>query len=347
MFMITIFSPAVRLVPSYCAQRANQAAWLSPLPAIALFSLLVLVWQSIYKKQGDKTMMDIYCDITGKIPGVILTVFYLIWLILLIALYVQYSSFKFVVSVYPNMSVSIFSISLLAGIAYTLRCGLTTLARLGEIVHPALVGVFIVLVILMLPNLKQDMLMPISYRSILPVLEGSVSIIGLVSYFSFVFILGDRINNKQAIRKTGLQTAVFFVIVFTVLIAITIGTFSSSVVARTQLPFLIAVKQISLFNTLEKIESIVVAIWVASDFVLISLFSLCALHIMKLLFNLSNTKHLISIFLVMIYIISAFFSDNLFELQKLSEILFLPGNILMGFIIPIFIFVIGKIRKKV
>lgn len=346
-FLLIIFSPAVRLIPSYCAERAEQAAWLAPFPALALFSLLVLVWHAIYKKHENNTLMDIYCDIVGKIPGMILSVLYLAWLILLTALYVRYSSIRLVVSVYPNVSINIFSFSLLAVIAYTLRYGLTTLARLSEIVQPIIGGTFVILVLLMIPNLKPEFLTPITYRDILPVLEGSVSIIGLVAYFSFMFILGDRINNKEAIRKTGLQAVVFFLIVLPALLGITIGSFSSSVVARTQLPFLIAVKEISLFNTIEKIESITVVLWIASDIVLISAFTLCAMNILKWLFKLTDAKPLISIYLLLLFISSSYLVQDLFELQKLSEVLFLPGNIILGFAIPVLMFLIGKIRGKV
>lgn len=347
LFLISVFSPAIRLVPTYSAQKAKQAAWLTPLPAIAAFSLLVLVWSAIYKRYEGKSLMDVYSDIMGKITGVLLSVIYLIWLILLTALYVRYSSIRLVVSIYPNVSMNIFSFSLLAVIAYTLRHGLTTLARLGEILHPALAGTFILLVLLILPSLKPELLIPVSYRSILPVMEGSISIIGLVAYFSFLFILGDRINNKEAIRRIGLRTSVFLVIVLTALLVVTIGSLSSSVVARTQLPFLISVKEISLFNTLEKIESVVVAVWISSDFVLISVFTLCALNILKSLFSLPNIQPLISIYLLLIYILSGYLASNLFELQTLSDVLFLPGNIVLGFVFPILIFIIGKIRKKV
>ena len=347
LFLTIVFSPAVRLVPSYGAEEAEQAAWLTPIPAMALFALLALVWHSICKKYANNTLMDIYCDIAGKVPGIILSVFHFIWLTLLTALYVRYSSIRLVVSVYPNISLNIFSVSLLAVIGYTLRYGLTTLARLGEIVQLMLAGMLTVVVLLMLPNFKPDFLMPITYRDIFPVLKGSVGIIWLVAYFSFLFVLGDRINNKEAVRKTGIQTAFFFLIVFTALFVITVLSFSSSVVSRTQLPFLIAVKEISLFNTLEKIESIIVAMWVASDFVLISTFTLCALNILKWLFKFTDTKPLISIYLILLYILSSYLVRNLFELRKLSNILFLPGNILFGFVFPVLMFLLGKIRKKV
>ncbi len=49
-FLIIVFSPAVRFVPTYSVDKAEQAAWLSPIPAIIVFILLVLVWNSICKK---------------------------------------------------------------------------------------------------------------------------------------------------------------------------------------------------------------------------------------------------------------------------------------------------------
>jgi len=346
-FLIIVFSPAVRFVPTYSVDKAEQAAWLSPIPAIIVFILLVLVWNSICKKHTNETLMDIYCDITGKIPGIILSVLYFIWLTLLTALYVRYSSIRLVVSVYPNVSMNIFSFSLLAVIAYTLRYGLTTLARLSEIVHPIIAGTFFVLVLLVLPKLKFEFLLPLTYRNIFPVLNGSVSILGLVAYFSFIFTLGDRITNKAAVRKTGLQTGVVLFLIFTSLLIMTIGSFSSSVVARTQQPFLVAVKEISLFNTLEKIESVIIVFWVTSDFVLISTFTLCALNILKWLFKLKDTKPLISIYLILLYVLSSYLARNLFELRQLSNILFLPGNIILGLIIPMIAFMIGKLRRKV
>lgn len=346
-FLIIIFSPAVRFVPSYSAEKAEQAAWLVPIPALAMFILLVLVWHSICKKHENETLMDIYCDITGKIPGIILSVLYFVWLTLLTALYVRYSSIRLVVSVYPNVNMNIFSFSLLAIIAYTLRYGLTTLARLSEIVHPIIAGTFFVLVLLVMPRMKFEFLLPLTYRNIFPVLEGSVSIIGLVAYFSFIFIMGDRISNKAAVRKTGLQSGAVLFFIFTALLIMTIGSFSASVVARTQQPFLVAVKEISLFNTLEKIESVIVVFWVASDFVLISAFTLCALSILKWVFKLTDTKPLISIYLILIYILSSYLARNLFELRELSNLFFLPGNIVLGFIIPILVFFLGKIRRKV
>lgn len=347
LFLTIIFTPSVRLIPAYAAQRAKQAAWLAPTVAVVMLILLSLIWQALYRKYKDCSLMDIYSDITGSFIGKILMAIHLIWIVLLTALYVRYFAIRLVGSIYPNVSMSIFMISILIVIAYTLRFGLTTLARLNEIVLPLLAGAFYILIILMLPDIKVEFLTPISYRSILPVFNASIGTMGILAYFSFLFIIGDKINNKEKIKKAGISVSLFLLVALMAIIAVTLGVFSYSIVQRTQLPFLIAVKQISLFNTLEKIESIVVAFWVISDFVLISLFTLFTLHILKSLFNLSDTKPFISIYLIFIYILSMFLANSAFEIQKLSEDFIIPVNIALGFVLPVVVFFIGKARKRV
>lgn len=138
----------------------------------------------------------------------------------------------------------------------------------------------------------------------------------------------------------------FFLIAIFCVIAITLGTFSYSLVERTQLPFMIAVKQISLFGTIERIEAIVVVFWIISDYVLISFFIICALNLIKFIFKIQNLKPLINIYVIFLYFPAMYIAKGMFEMQSLSNMIFIPVNIILGFIMPIIIFVIGKLRKR-
>lgn len=347
LFTTIILTPAIRVIPIYTSERAEQAAWLSPGASIVSLILLSLIWQSFYKRYRDHSLMDIYYDILGKIPGKFLVFMYLLWLIILTALYLRYFASRFVSSIYTNMNASIFIIIILVLITYSLRRGLSTLARLNEVVFPLLAVSFFALIVFILPNIRTEFLEPVSYRSILPVLNASVGIIGILSYFTFIFIIGDMINNKESIRKVGFQISLFLLITITLTIIATLGSFSYAVVKRTQLPFLMAVKQISLFDTLERIESVVISTWIISDFVLISFFILCILHLFKSLFKLSDIRPLININAILLYLLSLFLANNIFELQTFSNDFAIYSNIAFGVIIPIIVFFIGKIRKKV
>ncbi len=347
LFLSISFTPMVRLLPVYATKRAKEAAWLVPIAAVAMLVLIAFIWQTFCKKYKDCSLMDIYCEISGKFIGKIITAIYLIWILILTALYVRYFAIRLVGAVYPNATMNIFIVLMLIVIAYTLRNGLIVLARFNEVFLPVLTVVFYILIVLMLPNVKAEFLIPVTYRSIIPILSGGVGVTGILAYFTFVFIIGDKINNKEKIKKTGILLALFMFLPLTLVIAVPMGIFSHSVVQRTQVPFLIAVKQISLFDTLEKFESIVVALWVLSDFVLISFFIICTLHILKKLFKLSDIKPFINIHLIFIFILSNFIAKNSFEMEKFSEDIAIPVNIVLGIVLPVIMLIIGKIRRKV
>ena len=232
-------------------------------------------------------------------------------------------------------------------IVYTLRFGLVPLARFNEIVFPLLALVFYMLVALILPNIKIKFLTPVTYRSIIPIFQGGVGILGVFAYFTLLFIVGDKINNKEKIVKTTLQISIFLVLSLTAIISVAIGVFSYKVAQRVHLPFLIAVKQISLFNTLEKIESAVLPFWLLSDFVLICFFMICTLSLLQYLFNLSSTQPFINIYGILLFILSNLVANNFFEIQYFFEDFMIYVNIFFGFILPTLILIIGKIRKKV
>lgn len=347
LFLVLTFTPSIRVIPSYAAEKAKQAAWLSPFITIAVFIAISFVWHKLYEKYKNYTLMEIYSEIIGKFAGRMIAVIHLIWLIVLTALYIRYFAIRLVSSIYPNISLNVFIISLLVVIAYTLKSGLIPLARFNEIVFFILTGTFIILLILMLSNFRLEFLNPITYRDMLPIFKASYGSMGILAYFSFFFIIGDRVNNKKSINKIGISVSLFLLITLTATIGIALGTFSHSLVQRISLPFLMGVKQISLFNTLEKIESVVVVFWIFSDFILISIFIIFTMHILKYLLNLTDAKPVLNIYIIFLYLMSLLIANNAFELEKFSDIIAIPINIALGIVLPVVIFFIGKIRKKV
>ena len=208
LFLTIVFSPATRLFPVYAAQNAKEAAWLAPIVSAILLFLLVLVWNRINKSYTDASLIHIYSDILGVFTGKLIGFTYLLWVTMLAALYVRYFAIRLVGSIYPDTSQNVFVISIIILAIYILRYGLVTLARLNEIVLPLFLVTLVILFIMITPYLKGTFLIPITYRSILPITRAGVDCGGF-SYFTFVFILGDNINNKENIKKKELSAHFF------------------------------------------------------------------------------------------------------------------------------------------
>ena len=189
LFMTVVFTPSTRLVPAYVSKYAKQAAWLSSIATFVLLVLLIQVWQVLYRKYNDKSPMDIYCDTAGTAAeksrshtccgsgayrpktGILPS-----------GLSVRYTERG-----YKDIYHFVLTSLLYAP-------GLTTMA-VQRIVFPSLIVVFLLLILMMIPP-QDGFLTPVSYRSILPVLSQHKPM-GIVAYFSFMFIFGDRINNKR------------------------------------------------------------------------------------------------------------------------------------------------------
>lgn len=347
LFISLFYSPAVRFLVNFTAKNAKQASWLAPIISFALLILFFMMMQNIYKKHNDKSLSEIICSIAGKFFGKILLVIFLLWILMYDALYVRYYSERFTSSIYPNVSMNIFIGVMLIFVAIVLYSGIQTAARMNEIIFAVITATFFLLVLLVIVKIDVKKVTPVSYLDIFPIFKASIGVTGLWAYALIIFFFSDKINNKEKIQKIGFQVSWFLLIVATVLIVSTIGTLGYTVVERLPLPFLVAVKQISVFNTLEKIESIVVTVWVLSDFIVIYVFSYAALSIIKHVFYLSDYKPLIPIFLLMLYLLTLLISKNLFELQNFSEKVAVNLNVIITYILFPIIFLIGKIRKKI
>lgn len=347
LFIFASGSPAVRLFPEQTAKIAKQAGWLAPLVSSAAFVLLAFIISKIFKGYKDANLADIYYDVMGVFAGKIIISIYLLWVLLLLALYVRYYAERLVASIMPDASLSFFAISMLILIFFVLRGGLVSIARFSEFFFFLFAIIVYLLFFLSLPDLRMKNLFPISGIDILPIFKSSYVMFGIWVYFLYVFFFGDQINDKEHIMKFGLQGALFLGISTMIVIIQTLGSLGPTVVERMLLPYFVSVKHISLLETVERLESVIIAFWIMADFIIIWFFSYIALKLAKSLFNLSESRLLVTPLVIFAYIFSLYLAKNRFELETFSSGIGLPINIMLGFVFPLVLLIVGKIRKKV
>lgn len=100
-------------------------------------------------------------------------------------------------------------------------------------------------------------------------------------------------------------------------------------------------------DTIERIESIVIAFWVIVDFSAICVYVFILISIIKSLFSVSESKPLASPVIICAFIISQRMAKDKFELEGFTDNFSFPVSATFCFVIPFIIFIIGKIRKKI
>lgn len=346
LFISTVFTSAIHFIPSSTVQKAKQAAYLAPLITLAIFILLILLIHKTYKKFGDGSILDIICKILGPFIGKIIIILYCLWLTVFLGLFVRYYAERLVSSIFPYTSISIFIIIMLILVAAVLHAGIVTLARMNEIILPIVTIVTYTLIAFILPQIEVRRLTPISYVNFIPIMDASWGVTTVWGYVTYIFFIGDEINNKERIAKEGMKVSIFIWITTTLLIAAIVGSLGHSVAIRTPFPFMAAVKLVSVFGILEKIESIVVVVWILTDFITIALFTYINLKAINQLFDLRDVKPFINIYMVFIYILSMYICNSRFELEDFSQRIATPISVLLSLVIPTIVFGIGLIRKS-
>ncbi len=341
------FTPALRVIPSTTAGAAGQAAWLSPIPSFVLLIPVIFALKSVYSKYQDKSFTEILEVIFGRFIGKMVTFVYILFILALTAINARSTSEQLVLSVYPQVKPDYFILAMLILIAFSVyKGGFTVIARMGEILLPVFVAAFLLLCCLASQNIKLGRILPICGLDIVPVLKASTYVSGVEAHLPLMFLLSNFINNKEKIGKACTWTAVMFTILLIILLVTVIGSLGAETTADAPLPFMTAVKLISVFQSIERIEPIVVMLWIFSDYLLISVLLISVLNMLQSLFKLSNTRNLIAIHLIVVYFLAMTLGRNLFEVQRFLVIFLPPLLLILGYALPLLVWIAGKARKK-
>lgn len=344
-FTIIVSSPATRFLPKHAALAAAQAGWLSPLLSTIPFLLLIFIVDYLLKEYKDQSMSDIISKVMGKQIGYLALVVYLLWAISLAALYTRYYAERLTSSIYTTVSNNVLILLTLIFIAYMLRSGFTVIARMSEVLLPFIGAMLVMLSVFLLPRVRPDNVLPVYFNDIIPLIKGSLSSISILSYLFLLFFLSDKLVNKKSLKFFGYVAAYVNISSIMLVVFICIGVLGYTVTQRAPMPVLITVKQVSLMDTIENIEAVIIAIWIFADFTLISTMFVVMLNLIKSLFKLSDTRFLINIMAVLIYFLSQGISLTKFELEEFSNKLLLPLNISLGYVFPLILFLASKLRK--
>lgn len=347
LFLMMTMSAGIRLFPQLTARYAEKAGWLTPVIAMIPMVLLIYIINSFFQKNKDGNLSDVFYNVLGQVIGRIVVFLYLIWISMLLTLYVRYYSERILSSMMPSTANYFLIIVMLILVFIGAKSGIVTIARMNEIFLGIFLIVFLFTFFLSIPQIKYNNLMNVSYLDIWPVTKTSYSIFSIWGYLLFIFFFGDKINNKEKVKHFSFRGTLVLFVFSTLLLIMSIGTLGPTLASHMSIPYFVVVKNISIFGTIERIESVLLAIWVISDFVVITVLTFIIASMLKSIFKLKETKSIITPIIIFAGIGALFFFKNRFELEAFSNKIALPTNIIFEFIIPFLIFGIGKLRKKI
>jgi len=356
---VASLAPAVRLMPKMCARLGGGSGWLSPLialPFLILYSRLLSEFLSM-RKSGEG-LGELILRTNGRALGSAVLFLTAAYLIFCCGFILRSGAERFICTIYPEGGAWPFVAVMLAIGTLAVLGPERALVRAAKIFAPLLAAVLPLIIVLALPTLDLNMLLPVAFDSVgaallsaLPTLE---IFAGMLAYTAF---LEGRCTEPRRGTAAYSLWLVPVCILLTLMCAACIGSYGAELTADFSYPFFSMIRNLTLFNTIERIEAIVVTLWVLPDFIIYVLMLGVAGHILRLVLGfvpedndvpwlkMSNGRWIIAAASVLVLGVAALLNLDAENIELYSELIVPAGNLAVVLVLIPASLLVARLRR--
>jgi len=351
---ILMLSPALRLFPAAAAVWAGKGAWLSALlafPAAAAF-LWLARRAALWRREGEGLCELIERAAPGRAGRMALGVLWL-WLCVYAGFVLRSGADRFLVTVYPNTPPAFFILTLLAAALFAAAAPLQNAARTAKLFLPPVALILIVVLAAALPDVRKENLLPLAPTDLPGVLGGSLAALDVLLWaVCAAAILLPGVSRGSVSFARLLPALAAGCAVLTLLAAAITGSFGAALTAELSWPFFSLVRNLVFFRSIERVEALVVALWVFPDFLIVSLFLRAARRALGLSLGrrftlFSDGRAALALCAAAAAAFALFAAPDAAALQLLSERLIPGANLFFALVFFPALLGLGRLRGRI
>ena len=345
---VSILSPAIRLLPEYVAGVAGRGAWIVPIGAAVPVVLLALFSHWALKNRRDgEGMTEMLIRSIGKGAGRIVAILIALWAIVYAGFILRVSAERLIAAAYPKGHILFFLVPTLI-VSFIAAMGkVKSLGRTAEAYVIVISFLLVAILVFAAADIKIENLIPLTARDVLPMGEGVLAVVDVVAVYGyFTFLYGHVKKETGEKRKLLVWTGATLLVLFGIMVT-TVGTLSAWLVTKMENPFFAMVKNVSFFGIVERIEAVLLGVWVVTDFIYLAsllsvvfeIFSCAVPGVKRMAVSVPAAVGVLAVSLIM--------AGSTYEIDFFSRRL-IPGvNLGIMLIVLPAALLIGKIRRKI
>ncbi|OZU90691.1 spore gernimation protein [Virgibacillus indicus] len=341
----TVIATAILLVPGITGKFAGNDMWLSPIWASLAGCITILIMAQLHNRFPRQTIIQYSEEIIGKIPGKLIGFIILFFFFhsngLVLREYGEFVVGNFLPT--TPLVVVIGSMIFVSGLA--VRGGIEVMARSAQVFVPIVLFLFILIVILLIPDLEPANLLPFFEKGLIPSLKGAiVPTTWFLQLFAITFIL-PVLKKKEGGMKWGMIT-VFLIMVTLVLSNLFTMLLFGKLTPTFTYPIMEAARYISIADFIQHLESIVMAIWVSGTFIKISVFYYVIAVGTAQLLNLQDYRPIVFPIGGLLAVMGLWTAPNLQQIQHFLITTMPFYAVIVQIILPLLLLIAAVIFKK-
>ncbi|KUG02730.1 spore germination protein gerkb [hydrocarbon metagenome] len=266
-------STSIFTVPARVISIAGPDAWLSMLLVATVYGILVAwVVLSLSRRFPAQVFTEYLPDIVGRIPGKILAGIFAILLMHLCGGILSQGTMFVHIAFLRETPPLLLHILMIGAACYGACLGIEVIARYNLLLFGFFSATTVLVVLLVLPEINTDNFRPFLEKGFMPVLLGGKDTGAWRGEVFLLLMFYPYLNLKQEDSHVAYGMVILAGIYTTLITMATIGTLGSEVASAQNYPVYRLARYISIGQIIERIDIVVVIIWVAAVIIKLSIF---------------------------------------------------------------------------
>ncbi|HJV44719.1 MAG TPA: endospore germination permease [Bacillota bacterium] len=338
--VMTVFLPTAWSTPD------PKNAWLSAILSGIGGMIITYLFVVLSRKYPDQTLIQIFETIFGKWLGALFSIIYLYFFLNIASVIVREFAEVLNTALMPETPVSIFIVYVMVAVIFAVFRGLEAIIRTNAITLPISLISLVVILCLLVKTYHPELILPILEDGIKPVVRGSLVPLSLFGEVILLPMLYPYVQDKENVLRYSMLAQIISIFILLGLILAIISTFGAEEAKNLTLPVFSLVRMISIANFFERVEAIMVAIWISLLYTKMCIYLYVTVIGTAQLFRLKNVKCLIFPLGITVLILANKDFKNLSDLKYYTMKEWNPISLLIEYIIPCFLVVVSYFSRR-
>ncbi len=328
------------------AREIGRDAWLA-LAVAALGGLVIaLVNLALHLKYPQMTIIQYSQVLLGNFFGKLVGFMYILFFLGIVLIILRQAVDFLATGIMPETPGEAFLLLLMGVTVYITWEGIVPLARVSELILVFTLFTILFVLLLVAKDIDLSALQPVLEKGMKPVLLAAATPMGWFGDVLVMTMLLPCLEKPSQARAAALWAIVTSALFIELLVVAVIGVFGSNEAVLMSFPVFSLVRMINIADFLQRIESLLLAIWLVLIFVKLSLFLYAGTTGLAGWLNLQDYRPLVLPVGIIVMVLSLQAFANLMEVKAFLKTIWPLIAVILTFALPLFLLMVSYIRVK-
>ncbi|MGE5474162.1 MAG: GerAB/ArcD/ProY family transporter [Ignavibacteriales bacterium] len=342
-----VFGTSPLILASSIAEYAKQDAWISVIAAALIGLLFVWLNSFLGGLYPDKTYIEIIQLLFGRWIGGFFSLNLILLSVIAAAQVTWYVGDFFKTQYLTGTPFYAINILFFIGIIIALLYGVETTFRAVEVFFAFAFPLYMISMILVLPNAHIENLFPIMEKGIYPILNGTLPLLSIDIWPLILLNMVYPVNVNDVKKAKKAIFKGYFLGIFTVFVSVfvCILILGGNITAAARFPVFLATKEINIGMILTRLEAIIAFVWLITNFISVFTYSYAGTIGLSQLLKLKDYRKIVLPLGLVIAVFSGFAYTNVPYELSWDTYVWPPYILTFGVLPPVILLIITGIRK--